>query len=125
MIELVEPAAPGMFARLTLELQRAENAILVPNGTILTTPTGGQIVFVVHQGKARRRDVELGIQGEHAVQIIEGIEAGERVVVAGRQALRDGQAVRVAGQPKRDGGKGSAGSPRSSTRSAPDEGAGL
>jgi len=121
--EPVEPV-PGMFARLTLELQRAENAILVPNGTILTTPTGGQIVFVVDQGKARRRDVVLGIQGEHTVQIVEGVEAGERVVAAGHQALRDGQAVRVAGQPTRDGGKGSAGSPGSSTRSAPDEGAG-
>ena len=123
LTEPVEPA-PGMFARLTLALQKAENAILVPAEAVLTTPTGGRVAFVVHQGKAHRRDVELGIQGEQVVQVVEGVEAGERVVVAGHEALRDGQAIRVAGQPQRGGGKGSAGSQRSSAQSAPSEGTG-
>ncbi len=123
LIGPVEPA-PGMFARLALELRKAKKAILVPAEAVLTTPTGGRAAFVVDRGKVHRRDVELGIQGKQAVQIVGGLEPGERVVVAGHGALRDGQAVRVAGQPQRGGGKGSAGRQRSSAQSAPSDGAG-
>ena len=121
LTEPVEPA-PGMFARLALELQKAQKAILVPAEAVLTTPTGGRVAFVVDRGKVRRRDVELGIQGKQVVQIVGGVEVGERVVVVGHGALRDRQAVRVAGQPQGD--KPSAGKRRPSAQSAPSDEAG-
>jgi len=116
--------APNMFARLTLDLQKAENAILVPAEAVLTTPTGGRVAFVVDKGKAHRRDVELGIQGQQVVQIVGGVQAGERVVVAGHGSLRNGQAVRIAGQAGRGGGKPSTGKQRPAAQSAPSDGAG-
>lgn len=122
--ELAEPPqlAPGMFVRLALELQKAQNAVLAPAEAVLTTPTGGRVAFVVEEGKARRRDVELGIRREHLVQILEGVQAGERVVVAGHEALRDGQAVRIAGQ-KQPGGKPAKDKQQPSSPQAPGEGA--
>jgi len=123
LTEPVEPA-PGMFARLSLELRKAKNAILVPAEAVLTTPTGGRVAFVVDKGKAHRRDVGLGIQGEQVVQIVGGVEAGERVVVAGHGALRDGQTVRIAGQAGRGGGKPSMGKRKPSAQSAPSDGTG-
>ena len=123
LTEPVEPA-PGMFARLALELQKAEKAILVPAEAVLTTPTGGRVAFVVDKGKAHRRGVRLGIQAEQVVQIVEGLEPGERVVVAGHEALRDGQPVRIAGQAGRGGGGPATGKRRPSTQSAPSDGAG-
>lgn len=123
LTEPVEPA-PGMFARLSLELQEADNAVLVPAEAVLTGPTGGHFIFVVNQGKARRRDVELGLHQEQMVQAIRGVEPGDRVVVAGQAALRDGQAVRISGQSQLGGGESSTGKRRSSTQSAPSEGAG-
>jgi len=119
----VEPA-PGMFARLSLRLQEVDNAVLVPAEAVLTAPTGGHFLFVVSQGKAHRRDVKLGLRQERIVQAIKGVKPGERVVVAGQAALRNGQAVRIAGQSKPSGGKPSTGKRGSSSQSAPSEGAG-
>ena len=123
LTEPVEPA-PGMFARLSLTLQEADNAVLVPAEAVLTAPTGGLFIFVVDQGKAHRRDVGIGIHQERMVQAIRGVEPGERVVVAGQAALRDGQAVRLPGQSKPSGGDPSIGKRRSSTLPAPGKGAG-
>ena len=115
---------PNMFARLALELQKAENAILVPAEAVLTTPAGGHVVFVVDQGKVHRRGVELGIRQKQVVQAVKGVKPDERVVVAGQTALRDGQAVRIAGQAGRGGGEPSMGKRRPSVQSAPSDGAG-
>jgi len=116
--------APNMFARLTLDLRKAGNALLVPAEAVLTTPGGGHVVFVVDQGKARRRRVELGIRQERVVQAVKGVGPGDRVVVAGQAGLRDGQAVRIAGQAGRGGGQPATGQRRPSTQPAPNRGAG-
>ncbi len=108
---LAEPAeiVPHMFARLKLELRRADEAVLVPAEAVLTAPNGERYVFVVDQGNAERRVVEVGIQQEATVQTVGGVAPGERVVVAGQAALRDGQPVRVPGQQPQGGGGGPGG----------------
>lgn len=123
--ELTEPVelAPGMFARLTLELRVAQNATLAPAEAVLTAPTGGRFAFVVDEGKAHRRAVELGIERERVVEILKGVKIGEMVAVAGHEALRDGQAVRVAGQGQPGGGESSKGKRPPSGRSSSGEGA--
>jgi len=67
--------------------------LLVPKGAVRTD--GGQaIVFVVHEGRAERRAVTVGaIQGEQ-VEIISGVNAGERIVVEGVNTLTDGARVK-------------------------------
>ncbi len=97
---LTEPAdfVPHMFARLNIELERAEDAVLLPAEAVITTLSGDHFVFVVDQGKAQRRDVEIGLQQEETVQAIRGVEFGQHVVVAGHAAIRDGQPVRIAGE---------------------------
>jgi multidrug resistance efflux pump len=97
---LTEPGdfVPHMFARLKIELERAEDAVLLPAEAVITTPSGDHFVFVVDQGKAQRRNVEIGLQQEGTVQAISGVEFGQHVVVAGHAAVRDGQPVRTAGE---------------------------
>jgi len=108
--KLTEPAGivPHMFARLKIELQRVKDAVVLPAESVMTAPSGGHFVFVVDEGKAHRRDVKLGLQQEETVQVISGIEPGQRIVMAGQAALRDGQPVRVAGegQPGAKSGQG-------------------
>ncbi len=104
--KLTDPAeiVPHMFARLKLEWKRADDAVLVPAEAVLTAPTGEHYVFVVDQGKAQRLVVEPGIEQDGTIQALGGLEPGQRVVVAGQAALRDGQDVRVAGgQPRGEG----------------------
>ena len=109
--KLTEPAeiVPHMFARLRLELRRADDAVLVPAEAVLTAQTGERYVFVVNQGKAHRQVVEVGIEQKNRVQALSGLEAGQHVVVAGQAALRDGQPIRLPGQENSGSGKSSGG----------------
>ena len=86
---------PGMFARLTVPVEEAGEAVAVPAEAIIVTTRGETAVFTVEGGKARRHAVETGIEQGGEVQIISGIAAGDSVVVAGNQSLGDGMKVRV------------------------------
>ncbi len=92
--------APGMFARLQLRLATVD-ALAVPREALLHPGDGGPLVVVISADrKAERRRVGTGIDDGDRVQIRSGLEAGERVAVAGHGRLRDGMQVRLAGAGK-------------------------
>ena len=97
--ELDYPIAliPGMFARLKLPLQTVADATVVPREAVIVTPNGERIAFIIKDGKALRRKLETGIEGDGRVQIISGLQPGEKVVVAGNEKLRDGMEVKAQG----------------------------
>jgi len=123
LIDPVQPPVPGMFARLTLELQKVTKAVLVPAEAVVTTQAGGHVVFVLDQGKVRRRSVQIGIRQTLIVQVLKGVKPGERVVVAGQAALRDGQPVRVSGKGKSGSSSPPSGKKKPPINSTPKEGA--
>ncbi len=86
---------PGMFARIEIVMGSVEHAVAVPRDAIVVTAEGEQIVYVVAEGKVVRRKVQTGIEEGRRVQILSGISAGEKVVVAGVEKLKNGMAVRV------------------------------
>jgi membrane fusion protein (multidrug efflux system) len=86
---------PGMFMSYKLALQRRENAVLVPEEALLTEGVR-QYVFVVADGRTTKREVKLGERGTGDVEVLSGLKAGEIVVVAGIQKVRNGTAVRIA-----------------------------
>jgi len=86
---------PGIFARLRLTLRSAPGATVVPVEAILRTGETEASVFVVHDGKAQRRQVRTGMSDGGLVQVVEGIEPGQQVIVGGLAKLKDGMAVSV------------------------------
>ena len=92
-----EHLMPHQFARITLELGLAEGAVIVPAGAVREMPDGRKVAYIAKDGKTVRRIVEVGIQQAGRVQILEGIEAGEQVIVVGSETLKDGVPVRVVG----------------------------
>jgi len=90
---------PGMFARLKMQLETVHDAVVVPTQAVLFTPKG-KAVFVVKEDKAVRRPVEIGIEEKGRIQIVAGIEVGDKIIVAGNERLKDGTAVIVAGGKK-------------------------
>jgi RND family efflux transporter MFP subunit len=86
---------PHQVARITVKLGSAEGATIVPAEALRETPDGKQVAFVVEDGTAVRRTVQIGIEQEQRVQILSGIQAGERVIVTGIEGLKDGASVRV------------------------------
>lgn len=85
---------PHQFARLTLRLGAVKDAIILPAEAVLETPQGKRIVFVVKNGKAVRRKVEIGVEQDRMVQVTKGLSPDERVVVTGNEMLKNGTSVR-------------------------------
>lgn len=100
---------PGMFARLVVQLETAADAVVVPQEAILITPTGQKQLFVISGGKAVQRKITTGIEQARMVQVLEGVEPGEQVAIAGNEKLKDGMPVALPGAGV--GKAGSAGKP--------------
>jgi len=96
---------PGMFARVILPVKNVSDAITVPRSSIIVTPKGDTVLYVAAEGKVAQRTVKTGIEARDRVQVLRGVEAGESVVVAGNETLKDGMAVRVA-EPEGGGSPG-------------------
>ena len=61
------------------------------------------IVFVVNdEGQAVRRDIELGYEETELVEVLSGLEVGERVIVVGQDGLTDGTPIQVLKGPGAD-----------------------
>lgn len=109
---------PGMFARLKLTLSSAPAAITVPVEAVLYREDAEPAVFVISdQGKAIRRRVKTGIEEPGLIQITAGLEAGEKVAVAGHGRLRDGMKVRRVGSKAGKAGKAGKSPGRRGTKS--------
>jgi HlyD family secretion protein len=81
---------PGMSAVVRLRVNRATDAITVPASAIVNAD-GRDTVWAVQDGRAERVPVTLGVQGEDVVQVLSGIGAGQRIVVAGADQVKNGQ----------------------------------
>ncbi|GGD42483.1 membrane fusion protein, multidrug efflux system [Pseudoxanthomonas indica] len=89
---------PGMFGRIRIDYDQRADALVVPRVALLDD--GDPAVFVVREGKATRVPVKLGYADGEWLEIREGLKVGDRVVTAGKVALRDGTAVQVIGDPQ-------------------------
>ena len=87
---------PGMFARIKVDVGLRPDSILVPERAV-TELQGKNFVWVIgSDNKSEQRSVKAGEQIGESVLILEGLKAGERIVVEGLQKVREGAPV----QPK-------------------------
>jgi RND family efflux transporter MFP subunit len=89
----------GMTATVALAIGEGPAPLVVPLAA-LTEGDGGTAAFVVDTASrsVRKRAVIVAGVGEHGVQIADGLRAGETVVTAGVQFLRDGMRIRLPGE---------------------------
>jgi membrane fusion protein (multidrug efflux system) len=81
--------------------------LLAPTSALVGT-ANARAMFVVKGGQVQRRDVRLGHLSGTQVEVLDGLVAGDQVVVAGMDNLRDGGRVRVVrpvGTPQGDGAR--------------------
>jgi len=74
--------------------QRAIARAIVPKAAVRSV-NGQQVVFVLNGDRVERRAVSVGDVTGDRVEVLSGVSAGERVVVDGPQALKDGDKVKV------------------------------
>ena len=84
----------GMFIEARLATEVRPSAVVIPEDAVI--PLQGQnFVWVVKDGKAGRRQVELGVRTTGFVEVRAGIEPGEQVVVGGVAMLQEGAPVQA------------------------------
>jgi HlyD family secretion protein len=74
----------GMTAHATIETQRLENVVVVPNRAIQIDRTNTPSITYVErlqEGNPVRTEVELGLRNGEVTQIVTGLEEGDRVII--------------------------------------------
>jgi RND family efflux transporter MFP subunit len=84
---------PGMAVRVRLLVDELPGAILLPQEAIVRQGTKTVVYTVDAENAAQPREVELGEFFVDGVHVASGVQAGERVVVAGQQKLQAGTSV--------------------------------
>jgi membrane fusion protein (multidrug efflux system) len=84
--------APGMFGRFNVAYEKHSDALLIPTAALVEEDTE-TVVYVVNDGAANRRAIEVGIESDGLVEVLGGLEANEKIVITGQGGLRDGASV--------------------------------
>jgi membrane fusion protein, multidrug efflux system len=84
----------GMFIEARLATDIRPNAVVIPEDAVLPLQ-GANFVWVVDNGKATRRQVELGVRTPGFVEIRSGVESSDQVVVGGQERLAEGAPVQA------------------------------
>jgi membrane fusion protein (multidrug efflux system) len=83
---------PGMFVEARLAIGQRTDAVVVPEDAVQPLRTAN-VVWAVVDGKADRRVVELGTRAPGRVEIVNGVEPGDIVVVGGLERMGEGMPV--------------------------------
>ena len=84
----------GMFIEARLATAVRPSAVIIPEDAVLPLQ-GSNFVWVVADGKATRRQVELGVRTPGFVEVKTGVENSETVVVGGQERLAEGAPVQA------------------------------
>jgi membrane fusion protein (multidrug efflux system) len=83
---------PGMFIEVRLATATRPNAVVIPEDAVVALQ-GSNFVWVVEQGKATRRQVDLGVRTPGFVEARAGVDSADQVVVGGQERLGEGVPV--------------------------------
>ena len=86
------PLKPGMSLEANIVTREKANALLVPADSVRDNA-----VFVIDGNRVRRRVVVVGLRGTRAVEVLSGLQEGDRVASPAATGIKDGSRVSVSG----------------------------
>jgi len=97
-----------MFGEFFIEVENHPNTIVVPEFSLLTqtevkidretglqTPVKKYFLFVISNGKAKLKEVKTGILNDGQIEITDGLNVGDTVIVVGQNIVKEDQKVKV------------------------------
>ncbi len=87
---------PGSFITIDIVRETRADALLVPRESVIRELQKAH-VFVTQGDVATKRAVKLGLEEGEFIEAVEGLQKGEKVVVAGQGGLKDGSPVKILG----------------------------
>jgi len=91
---------PGMFVKAEIVTASKEDVIVIPKDIIITR-RNLKTVFVINQGYARERRITTGLENPEEIEVTEGLNKNERLVVSGFETLINGSKVRITQEEQR------------------------
>ena len=85
---------PGMSVKADIIVDQATEAIIIPKDVIISN-RNRKFVYVVDRNTAYMRNIRTGLEDEENVQVIEGLNENENLVIRGHETLRDNSRVKV------------------------------
>ncbi len=92
----VEQVRIGQHANLLFLTQEARETLVIPRRAVIEE-NGVYYAFVVEDGVARERLLELGMTREDAVEVLSGLTENEQLIVRGQHYIEDGDPVDIVG----------------------------
>src|SRR5690606_6167590 len=77
----------GMTVSVNIETGRRERALVAPNDALVAVDGTNANVWVVADGRAMRRNVQLGLRGLTQTEITSGLQAGDWILADAQSAL--------------------------------------
>ncbi len=97
MIEIGNPdlmLRPGMFVKAEIVVARSDSTIVIPKDVIQVRQRG-KTVFIVRKGAAQERIITTGLDNPNWIEVLDGLEINDRLVVRGFETLRNRSKVKV------------------------------
>lgn len=85
--------SPGMYADVSLNIQRAGDALVVPVQAVDQNGSQPFVMLVTSANKVEKRSVRVGVSTANRIEILSGLNAGDNVIVANLPTFQQGESV--------------------------------
>ena len=89
-----EEIKPGMHTEVEIAAEIHQDRLLIPQEAVLVR-SGRKLAFVVENGLAKWRYIDVGLENENFAEVLDGIKEGEKVIIDGHFTLAHDARVRV------------------------------
>ena len=86
---------PGMFGKIIIPGLVHNNVLVVPESALVMRGDQKTVYIVTSDNKVQQRILKVGYVGEGFAEILEGLQDGDRIVIAGHNKLKDGASINV------------------------------
>lgn len=87
---------PNMFTNITIHVNSTQQSIIIPREAVIRTEKQDRVVLALGEGKFKSIEVKLGTFGNDSVEVVKGLEAGQRIVTSA-QFLIDSESSKKSG----------------------------
>lgn len=85
---------PGMFVKADIVVDRADSAIVIPKDVVISR-RNRKYVYIVERNTAILRDIQTGLEDEDNIEVTQGLNENDNLIIRGYETLRENSRVKV------------------------------
>ena len=85
---------PGMFVKADIVVDKADSSIIIPKDVVLSNRRR-KYVYIIEKNTAILRDIKTGLEDENNVEVVDGLNENDNLVIRGFETLKENSKVKV------------------------------